>query len=198
MEEKSSILTENIIDTLKKSLKKSFLNVDIIPEDKLKIIELNENIDFADALFILQDFLQENEILDYQIASILDDYSEKITKINSCKEYNHDVLLILLYSSVMLYNDLSNPEIKKKLKLQNFIKMMNGCNNNKNFPMNFLTNIYNKIYDKIKSYNIIDNILHQNNFDNDKLNHDKLNHDKLNNDKLNNDKSLTNKSCYIL
>ena len=139
-------------------------------------------------MFILQDFLQENEILDYQIASILDDYSEKITKINSCKEYNHDVLLILLYSSVMLYNDLANPKIKKKLKLNGYIKMMNGCNNNKNFPMNFLTNIYNKIYDKIKSYNIIDNILHQNDFDNDKLNHDKLNHDK----------SLTNKSCYIL
>ena len=162
MEEKSSILTENIIDTLKKSLKKSLLNTDIIPEDKLKIIELNENIDFADALFILQDFLQENEILDYQIASILDDYSEKITKINTCKEYNHDVLLILLYSSVMLYNDLANPKIKKKLKLNGYIKMMNGCNNNKDFQINFLTNIYTKIYDKIKNTNIKDNILHSN------------------------------------
>jgi hypothetical protein len=161
MEEKSNILQENIIDTLKKTLKKS-LDTDITPEDKLKIIKLDENIDFADALFILQDFLQENEILDYQITSILDDYSEKIIKINICKEYNNDTLLILLYSSVLLYNDLSNPEIKKKLKLQNFIKMMNGCNNNKDFPMDFLTKIYNKIYDRIKSYNITDNILHSN------------------------------------
>jgi hypothetical protein len=158
MEEKSGILTENIIDTLKKSL----LDTDITPEEKLKLIKLNENIDFVDALFILQDFLQENEILDYQITSLLDDYSEKITKINTCKEYNHDVLLILLYSSVMLYNDLSNPVIKKKLKLKNFIKMMNGCNNNKDFQINFLTHIYNKIYDRIKSYNIKDNILHSN------------------------------------
>ena len=127
MEEKSSILTENIIDTLKKSL----LDTDITPENKLEIIELDENIDFADALFILQDFLHDNNILDYQIASILDDYSGKITKINSCKEYSQTELFLLLYSSIMLYNDLANPAIKKKLKLNGYIKMMNGCNNNK-------------------------------------------------------------------
>lgn len=149
---------ENIIDMFKKTLYES----DNTPEEKLKLIELNEYIDFVDALFILQDFLQKNEILDYQITSLLVDYSEKITKINTCKEYNNDALLILLYSSVLLYNDLSNPVIKKKLKLKNFIKMMNGCNNKKDFPIDFLTHIYNKIYDRIKSYNIKDNILHSN------------------------------------
>jgi hypothetical protein len=158
MIEELDVSKENIMNMFEKTL----YELDNTPEEKLKLIELNEYIDFVDALFILQDFLQKNEILYYQITSLLVDYSEKITKINTCKEYNNDTILILLYSSVLLYNDLSNPVIKKKLKLKNFIKMMIGCNNNKDFPIDFLTHIYNKIYDRIKSYNIKDNILHSN------------------------------------
>ena len=155
-------------ETILESLRKSILDLGMMPEEKLKEIILDDNIDFVDALFIFQDFLQNNKILDYQINELLDDYSGKIKRINSCKEYPQDVLFILLYSCIMLYNDLANPNVKKKIKLNGFINMLKGCNINNNFPAEFLTNIYNKIYHKIKNENIINNKLH-----NEKIIYDK-------------------------
>ena len=67
---------------------------------------------------------------------------------------------MLLYLSLMMYNDLSNTNIKNKIKLNEFIKLTTGINNNLNFPIEFIKEIYNDIYDKIKDDNIIDNILH--------------------------------------
>lgn len=139
-------------------------------EDKIKNIEFNENLNFLDTFFILQNFISEEHIIDYQLASIFDEFSGKIKKLQSCSKYQQDSLFILLYSSTMTYNDLINPEIKNKIKLNNFIKMLEGCNNNNNFPTEFLTEIYDKIYDKIKEMNIKNNILHDKKIISDKQN----------------------------
>jgi Sec7-like guanine-nucleotide exchange factor len=129
-------------------------------EDRLKDIKFENNLEFTDALFILQDFITNENIIDYQVQSILDDYSEKIMTLTDCNGYTKESLYILLYSSIMIYYDLVNIEIKNKIKLNSFIRMMAKCNNNDDFPKDFLTKIYNNIYDKIKELNIINNELH--------------------------------------
>lgn len=72
---------------------------------------------------------------------------------------------MLLYVTIMLYNDLANPDIKNKIKLKGFIKMTDGLLNNNNFPKDFITEIYNDIYDKIKEENIENNILQNKKFE---------------------------------
>jgi Sec7-like guanine-nucleotide exchange factor len=128
-------------------------------------ITLDDNMDFVDALFVLQDYLSEKTISDNQNIFILETFSEKIKKLNKYKEIDQSSLFILLYVSIMLYNDLANPDIKHKIKLNKFINMLRGCNNKNeynndtNFPTELLNDIYNKIYNKIKELNIKDNIL---------------------------------------
>ena len=125
----------------------------------LQNIILDDNIDFIDALFILQDFLISNNILDYQINRILDIYSKKIKNISKYNNYDQDIIFLLLYSSIMLYNDLANPQVINKIKHNEFIKMLENINNDQ-LTFDVLSNIYNKIYDKIKDKNIENNKLH--------------------------------------
>ena len=127
--------------------------------NNLQNIILNDNNDFIDALFILQDFLSVNNILDYQINNILNIYSEKIKNISKYNNYDIDIIFLLLYSSIMLYNDLANPEVINKIKHNEFVKMLNNINNSQ-ISCKFLSNIYNKIYDKINNENIKNNKLH--------------------------------------
>ena len=118
-------------------------------DDKLRNINLDMDISFTGSLFILQDFISSNDIMDFQIYNILDIWSGKICTLNKYKEYPRDALFMLIYLSIMLYNDLANPEIKNKMNLKKFIQMTNGLLNNKNFPEDFITEIYNNIYNKI-------------------------------------------------
>jgi Sec7-like guanine-nucleotide exchange factor len=135
-------------------------NNSISLNDMLKSIKLNEECTFSEALLIFMDFIKKNSVIDYQVNSLLDDFSGKIKLLNKYKDYLQDSLFMLLYLSLMMYNDLSNTNIKNKIKLNEFIKLTTGINNNLNFPIEFIKEIYNDIYDKIKDDNIIDNILH--------------------------------------
>jgi Sec7-like guanine-nucleotide exchange factor len=135
-------------------------NNSISLNDMLKSIKLKEECTFSEALLIFVDFIKKNSVIDYQVNSLLDDFSGKIKLLNKYKDYLHDSLFMLLYLSLMMYNDLSNTNIKNKIKLNEFIKLTTGINNNSNFPIEFIKEIYNDIYDKIKDDNIIDNILH--------------------------------------
>lgn len=128
-------------------------------DDKLRNIELDLDISFTNALSIFQDFISSNKIMDFQVYNLLDIWSAKINKLNKYNKYPHESIFMLLYVTIMLYNDLANPDIKNKIKLKSFIKMTNGLNNNNNFPEDFITEIYNDIYDKIKEENIENNIL---------------------------------------
>ena len=122
-------------------------------DEKLKDIQLDANMSFGESLFILQDFISNNDIIDFQIYNLLDIWSGKICLLNKYKEYPRDAIYMLIYVSIMLYNDLANPEIKNKMNLKKFIKMTNGLLNNTNFPEDLITEIYNNIYNKINKEN---------------------------------------------
>jgi hypothetical protein len=128
----------------------------------LEEITFTDNMDFIDILFILQDFIIMHNILDNQISDILNIYSAKIKKLSNYNNYDVNTIFLLLYSSIMLYNDLANPKIIKKIKHNEFIKMFYNINNNQ-LLKNTLSCIYNKIYDKIKNENIKNNVLHNKN-----------------------------------
>ena len=51
-------------------------------------------------------------------------------------------------------------DLAGSMKLNGFIKMTNGINNNSNFPTDLIEQVYNDIYDKIKNEDIPNNILH--------------------------------------
>ncbi|CDR97430.1 Sec7 domain containing protein, putative [Babesia bigemina] len=58
---------------------------------------------------------------------------------------NADVIFVLSYSIIMLNTDLHNSQIKKKMKLEDFIRNNKGINNGKNLPFEFLEDIYTTI-----------------------------------------------------
>ena len=134
--------------------------MDVSLDEKIKLIKLDENSTFSEALFILQEFLQSYNVFGHQIYNLLDNYSGKIQNLNKYSEYPQDMLFMLLYISIMLYNDLANPKIINKIKLNTFIKMISDINNNIKIADDIIIDIYNSIYDKIKHDNIENNKLH--------------------------------------
>lgn len=58
---------------------------------------------------------------------------------------NSDVIFVLSYSIIMLNTDLHNTQIKRKMKLDDFVRNNKGINNGKNLPFDFLEDIYNTI-----------------------------------------------------
>ena len=104
---------------------------------KIKEIELEENTTFTDALFLLQDILStDTDASDNnKLTLIINDFSEKMRALKCCKDYSQDSIFILIYSSILLYNDIFNIKIKKKITLQQFIRMLKGCNSNNNIQL---------------------------------------------------------------
>jgi hypothetical protein len=127
--------------------------------NEIQNISFDDNMTFVDTLFVLQNFLFIHNILDNHISIILDIYSSKIKKISNYNNYDQDTIFLLLYSSIMLYNDLANAHIINKIKHNEFIKMFDNINNNQ-LSRELLSDIYNKIYDRIKHENIQNNKLH--------------------------------------
>ena len=117
---------------------------------KIKEIELEEHTTFTEALFLLQDIISSDTISsdNNKVIIAMNDFSEKMRSIDCCKEYSQDSIFILLYSSILLYNDLFNIKILKKITLKQFIKMLKGCNSEKDFPEDLLISIYNEIEQK--------------------------------------------------
>ncbi|GFE53548.1 Sec7 domain-containing protein [Babesia ovis] len=58
---------------------------------------------------------------------------------------NADTIFVLSYSIIMLNTDLHNTQIKKKMKLEDFIRNNKSINNGKNLPFEFLEDIYTTI-----------------------------------------------------
>ncbi|KAK1445167.1 guanyl-nucleotide exchange factor like protein [Babesia gibsoni] len=58
---------------------------------------------------------------------------------------NSDVIFVLSYSIIMLNTDQHNSQIKKKMKLEDFVRNNKGINNGKNLPYEFLEDIYTTI-----------------------------------------------------
>ena len=121
--------------------------------DNLQNIMLTDDMNFTDLLFILQEFLFTHNILDNENILMLETYSEKIYKLKNFSCYNKDTIFLLLYLSIMLYNDLCDPRIINKIKQNEFIKLFNTIDDKLSYDL--LENIYNNINDNIKN-----NILH--------------------------------------
>jgi Sec7-like guanine-nucleotide exchange factor len=73
-----------------------------------------------------------------------------------CLDYSQESIFILLYSSILLYNDLFNIKIQKKITLKQFIKMLKGCNSKNDFPEDLLISIYDNV--QINNKANVDNI----------------------------------------
>lgn len=123
---------------------------------KIKEIELEKHTKFTEALFLLQDIISSDTISsdNNKVIIAMNDFSEKMKSIDCCKEYSQDAIFILLYSSILIYNDLFNIKIKKKITFNQFIKMLKGCNSEKDFPEDLLISIYNEIKEKNKNITI--------------------------------------------
>jgi len=111
--------------------------------DNLQDIMLTDDMNFTDLLFILQEFLFTHNILDNENILILETYSEKIYKLKNFSCYNKDTIFLLLYLSIMLYNDLCDPHIINKIKQNEFIKLFNTIDDKLSYDL--LENIYNNI-----------------------------------------------------
>jgi hypothetical protein len=144
-------------DKILESLRKSISDLEMSLHDSLKLININSNMTFSQILFSFIDFSKKNSIIDNKLNNLLDDYSAKIIKLDSYKDYQQDMIFMLLYISIMMYNDLSNPDVKNKIKIEQFTKMVLDFYK---FPKDMIKNIYNDAYDKIKQENIENNLLH--------------------------------------
>ena len=112
--------------------------------------ELNKKHTFVDYVFLIKKYNTEQNIdLDYLLQKISKDIQQKRKFIN----LSSDSIYILLYSSLMLYDELNNKDITKKISKQQFISMLNKCNNGENFNVKLLSDIYNKINKKINKKN---------------------------------------------
>ena len=56
-----------------------------------------------------------------------------------------DAAYVLAYSIIMLTTDLHSAQVKKKMTVDDYIRMNRGINNDADLPPDYLTNIYNEI-----------------------------------------------------
>ena len=56
-----------------------------------------------------------------------------------------DAAYVLAYSIIMLTTDLHSAQVKKKMTVDDYIRMNRGINNDSDLPPDYLTNIYNEI-----------------------------------------------------
>jgi brefeldin A-resistance guanine nucleotide exchange factor 1 len=64
---------------------------------------------------------------------------------------NADTAYVLSYAVIMLNTDLHNPQVKKKMTKEDFVRMNRGLNNGEDLPFEFLSDLYeNILHDEIK------------------------------------------------
>ncbi|CAK5279479.1 unnamed protein product [Mycena citricolor] len=58
---------------------------------------------------------------------------------------NEDAVYVLAYSVIMLNTDLHNPQVRKRMTIEDYRRNLRGVNNNSDFSEDFLQNIYDSI-----------------------------------------------------
>ena len=58
-----------------------------------------------------------------------------------------DATLVLSYSIIMLNTDLHNPQVKRRMTMEDYMKNLRGVNDGKNFAPEYLVAIYEAIRD---------------------------------------------------
>ena len=83
-----------------------------------------------------------------QVDRILQAFSRKYHSDNPQSFKTAEVVYLLSYSMMILQTDFHNPQVKEKLKLQDFFKMLKGVNDGIDLDESLLRNIYQGIIEK--------------------------------------------------
>lgn len=106
-------------------------------------------IDFTDMKFVdaLRLFLQAFRLPgeSQKIDRFLLKFSERYVRGNPDIFVNATTAYVLSYSVIMLNTDLHNPQIKKRMTLDEFIRNNRGINDDSDLPRELLVDIYNEI-----------------------------------------------------
>eukprot|EP00731_Ephydatia_muelleri_P031777 Em0023g284a len=103
-------------------------------------------MDFVSALrLLLSKFRLPGE--SQKIDRIMEKFAGRYCGNNSKLELfaSADTAYVLAYSIIMLTTDLHNPQVKKKMSKEEYIRMNRGINDSKDLPPEYLEGIYNEI-----------------------------------------------------
>jgi brefeldin A-inhibited guanine nucleotide-exchange protein len=108
-----------------------------------------ELMDFSNMLFVdalrlfLQSFRLPGEA--QKIDRFMLKFAQQYVLFNPSAFANADTAYVLAYSVIMLNTDLHNPQVKKRMTKQEFIRNNRGINDNQDLPESLLTSIYDEI-----------------------------------------------------
>ncbi|CDO70750.1 hypothetical protein BN946_scf184798.g65 [Trametes cinnabarina] len=118
-----------------------------------------ENIDVLRAFMSLFDFRGKNvsealrELLEtfrlpgesQQINRITETFAEVYFATQPEEVRSQDAVYVLTYSIIMLNTDLHNPQIRKRMSLEDYMRNLKGVNDGSDFSTEYLVNIYESI-----------------------------------------------------
>ncbi|KAJ6488639.1 hypothetical protein C8R47DRAFT_978394 [Mycena vitilis] len=80
-----------------------------------------------------------------QIARITETFASIYFAAGPDEIQNEDAVYVLAYSIILLNTDLHNPQVRKRMTIEDYTKNLRGVNNNTDFSAEFLKNIYDSI-----------------------------------------------------
>lgn len=80
-----------------------------------------------------------------QIARIIETFAEKFASTSSDVVTTPDACYVLAYSVVMLNTDQHNPQVRKRMKIEEYMRNLRGVNDGQDFPPEYLQAIYDNI-----------------------------------------------------
>ncbi|KAJ6618317.1 hypothetical protein B0H10DRAFT_1795581 [Mycena sp. CBHHK59/15] len=80
-----------------------------------------------------------------QIARITETFASIYFAAGPDEIQNEDAVYVLAYSVILLNTDLHNPQVRKRMTIEDYQKNLRGVNNNNDFSPEFLQNIYDSI-----------------------------------------------------
>ncbi|KAI0797843.1 Sec7-domain-containing protein [Abortiporus biennis] len=118
-----------------------------------------ENLDLLKAFMSLLDFKDKpvaeamRELLEtfrlpgesQQINRITETFAEIYFGTHPAEVKSQDAVYVLAYSIIMLNTDLHNPQIRKRMTIEDYTKNLRGVNDGADFSAEFLQNIYDSI-----------------------------------------------------
>jgi hypothetical protein len=114
-------------------------------------LKLNKKNNFIDYVFIIKEYTKLNNVNnEINLDLLLKKISTNIQSHKHFIDVNIDSIYILLFSSLLLYDDLMDDNITKKMTKNQFCIMLNKCNNGDNYDVKLLHSIYIGINKKIK------------------------------------------------
>ncbi|THH10280.1 hypothetical protein EW145_g1429 [Phellinidium pouzarii] len=80
-----------------------------------------------------------------QIARITETFAEVYFESGPADIKSQDAVYVLAYSIILLNTDLHNPQVRKRMTLEDYQKNLRGVNDGADFPLDFLNNVYESI-----------------------------------------------------